>query len=42
MKLTVITSKFPYFHTEAFLESEYPFLLKSFDFCTEIVNFAAT
>ena len=31
MKLTVITSKFPYFHTEAFLESEYPFLLKSFD-----------
>ena len=31
MKLTVVTSRFPYFHTEAFLESEYPFLQKSFE-----------
>ncbi len=30
-KLIVITTKFPYFNTEAFLESEYPFLQKAFD-----------
>lgn len=31
MKLIVITTKFPYSNTEAFLESEYPFLQKKFD-----------
>ncbi len=31
MKLTVITIRFPYFNTEAFLESEFPFLQKYFD-----------
>ena len=31
MNLTVITSRFPYFHTEAFLESEYPFLREAFN-----------
>lgn len=31
MKLTVITIRFPYFNTEAFLESEFPFLQKFFD-----------
>jgi glycosyltransferase involved in cell wall biosynthesis len=30
-KLIVITTKFPYFNTEAFLESEYHFLQKAFD-----------
>lgn len=31
MKITVITIRFPYFNTEAFLESEFPFLQKNFD-----------
>lgn len=31
MKLTIITRRFPYFYTEAFLESEYPYLKSSFD-----------
>lgn len=31
MKLLVITTRFPYFYTEAFLEAEYPYLLPTFD-----------
>lgn len=31
MKLLVITNKFPYFYTEAFLEAEYPYLLSKFE-----------
>lgn len=34
MKLIVITTRFPYFNTESFLESEYPFLHKAFDIVT--------
>lgn len=30
-KLTIITRRFPYFYTEAFLESEYPYLKAGFD-----------
>lgn len=36
MKLIVITQNFPYCNTETFLESEYPFLQKSFE---EVVYF---
>lgn len=30
-RLVIITTRFPYFYTEAFLEAEYPYLQKAFD-----------
>ena len=30
-RIVIVTTRFPYFYTEAFLEAEYPYLNKSFE-----------